>query len=290
MRFAVAGLARDAAGRRLRAGPRVERRSPGLVDVVRLLPRTLAKRRAIMARRDRAALARRVVHDESSRSSARAASPPTTAASRPSPRSWRRAWSRAGTTSPSTAGRSTSIRRAASSRASACSRRRPSATSTSTRSSTPPRRRCTRSAGGYDAVLVCNAANAIFCGLAAPGRHARRAQRRRHRAQAEEMERPGTGLVPGLGVAGDVAARTPSSPTPRSSRPTTASATGPRRRSSPTAVTSAATPARATLERFGLEAQPVHPLRQPPGARKQRARGDRGLSADEPRTETGGCR
>ena len=51
-RFAAAGLARD-----LQVVGYVLAREwssiPGLVDVVRLLPRTLAKRRAIMARRDR---------------------------------------------------------------------------------------------------------------------------------------------------------------------------------------------------------------------------------------------
>ena len=50
--FAVAGLARD-----LQVVGYVLAREwssiPGLVDVMRLLPRTLAKRRAIMARRDR---------------------------------------------------------------------------------------------------------------------------------------------------------------------------------------------------------------------------------------------
>ncbi|MEO5822626.1 MAG: glycosyltransferase family 2 protein [Vicinamibacteraceae bacterium] len=51
-RFAVAGLARDA---QVVAYVLAREWSsiPGLVDVVRLLPRTLAKRRAIMARRDR---------------------------------------------------------------------------------------------------------------------------------------------------------------------------------------------------------------------------------------------
>jgi GT2 family glycosyltransferase len=52
LRFAVAGLARDAQV----IGAVVVREwasIPGLVDVLRLLPRTLAKRRAIMARRDR---------------------------------------------------------------------------------------------------------------------------------------------------------------------------------------------------------------------------------------------
>jgi GT2 family glycosyltransferase len=53
LRFAAAGLARDAQviGYVL---AREWTSLPGLVDVVRLLPRTLAKRRAIMRRRDRA--------------------------------------------------------------------------------------------------------------------------------------------------------------------------------------------------------------------------------------------
>ena len=53
-----------------------------------------------------------------------------------------------------------------------------------------------------DAALYCNGANAIFTCCAAPVRHARGAQRGRHRAHAQEVEPAGQSLVPGFRMAG----------------------------------------------------------------------------------------
>ena len=80
--------------------------------------------------------------------------------------------------------------------------------------------------------------------LAAPVRHAGGAERGRHRAQAQEVEPAGQGLVPGFRMAGHVLPDGGGHRRARPSRTTTASATARRAPSFPTAPRSARWPAR----------------------------------------------
>ena len=104
-----------------------------------------------------------------------------------------------------------------------------------------------------DAALYCNGANAIFTCAAAPARHARGAQRGRHRAQAQEVEprwpKPGIWFRNGW----PRSAPRRWSPTRAPSRTTTASATARRASSSPTAPKSARWRAAARWRELGLE-------------------------------------
>ena len=133
--------------------------------------------------------------------SARAAFPPTTADSKPSPKNSPRGWRRAATGHgllPRAASRTPSIA------ACACSTCPPSATNTSTPSRTPSSPPCICCAHRADVALYCNGANAIF--TPAPrlfgmpvALNVDGIERKR-----KKWNRAGQGLVSGVGVAGHV--------------------------------------------------------------------------------------
>ena len=255
---------------------------PGLVDVARLLPRTLAPprhpapARPIVAR-DRALVPRMRIAILGTRGIPANYGGFETFAQELSTRLVARGHDVSVYCRPHYVPRARRPSRACSS----CTCRR-CATNISTRSSTRCSRRRTRPFAAATTSCWCATRPTRFSALAAAGGHAGRAQRRRHRAHEEEMERARARLVFDVRTAATWLPDAIVTDARRHQDVLPPSATMPSRPSSRTAARGT-NGGRATLDRLRARARRLCALCQPPRARKQRPGGDRGIRTNPAR-------